>query len=62
MTIFCNYLTSYAGKCGTAIKEGTRCKRHKKLPQRQPIEKRKNKYSGFSEFREETGEFQDRPY
>ena len=56
---FCDYETGYAGKCGIYIEKGTRCKLHLNKTSQKP-RKKQIKYSGFSRYRQESGEFQSR--
>lgn len=55
---WCDFWTGYAGKCGVWVgDEGVWCKYHqnrKESARRQVI----GKYSGYSKYRQKTGEFQ----
>jgi len=56
--VFCNFLTSYAGRCGVAVFDGkTRCKTHRGRKNNRKID-RAPKRHGFSSHRAETGEWQ----
>lgn len=57
MTVFCNYLTGYAGTCGCPVldePETGRCKRHRKLAKKEARSKI-GRYSGPSKIRLEEG-------
>lgn len=50
---FCEYNGS-VGKCGIYVENGSRCEKHKELPNKE-IKRRGLKFSGYSKQREEEG-------
>lgn len=59
--VFCIFETHHVGKCGRPVEPGKlKCRFHRHGKETTKAVKRKRKYSGFSRYREETGEFQDR--
>jgi hypothetical protein len=54
---FCDFLTDGRGPCGLPATQGFRCKEHKEKQSPQP-KRASRKFSGYSSWREENGQFQ----
>lgn len=54
--MWCQWITSYTGKCGMWIESGERCKRHKGLKEK-PKKEKGMRFRGNSKWGKEIGVF-----